>query len=124
MAWPPTLADLKDDLDIDAEETEDDDALTRRLAAAIGFVQRTRKDAFLTDDDGNLVQPVELTATIEEDSLVLGTIMLAGWLFAARRSPDGILFMAETGTTRVPTTADPHISRMLRIGRHRKPVVG
>lgn len=125
MAWPPMLAELKDDLAIEAEEVEDDDALVRRLNAAVTFVQRARKDAFLTSDDGTLVEPIEYAAPERESqTLELGTLMLAGWLFARRRSPDGVLFMAETGTTRMPTNLDPDIARLLRIGRHAKPKVG
>lgn len=125
MAWPPTLVDLKDDLAIPSDDTEDDAALQRRLDAAIAFVQRVRADAFLRSDDGLLVEPVtySLCGEGEADSLELGTLMLAGRLFARRRSPDAILFMAESGTTRV-AWVDDDVNRMLRLGRHGKPKVG
>lgn len=123
--WPPTLADLKDDLAIPPEDDEDDAALQRRLDAAIGFVQRARKDAFVTDEDGNLVLPPVLESDSEEQTLVLGAIMFAKRLFARRRSDDQILFMAETGTTRVPAAiADEDLNRLLRLGRFARPKVG
>lgn len=122
MAWPPVLTDLQDDLD--ELDPADEAALQRRLAAAVAFVQRVRRDAFLTDDTGALIEPVELTATGEEDTLVLGALMLAGHLFARRRSQDGILWMADTGTTRIPDHADPDIARLLRIGKQAKPRFG
>lgn len=123
MAWPPTLPELKDDLGIPVDDDGDDAALTRRLNAVIAFVQRTRKDAFLLDDCGNLVEPIELVVTREEASLTLGALMLAGRLFARRRSADAILFMSDTGTTRVPF-GDDDIARLLRLGKHAKPRVG
>jgi hypothetical protein len=126
MSWPPALIQLKDDLAIPDDDTEDDAALTRRLDAAVRFVQRVRKDAFVTDDDNvTVVEPVtySLQGAIEAETLELGTLMLAGRLFARRRSPDAVLFMAETGTTSVPF-ADPDIMRLLRTGRYGKPKVG
>ena len=47
----------------------------------------------------------------------LGTIRLAGRWFTRRRSPDGLVSMAELGGARVPSF-DPDIERLLRIGRH------
>ncbi len=125
MAWPPTLADLKDDSAIPLDDIEDDAALQRRLGAATRFVQRVRADAFLQADDGTLVEPIEysLQGDREADSLELGTLMLAGRLFARRRSPDAVLFMAESGTTRI-AWVDDDVNRMLRLGRHGKPKVG
>jgi hypothetical protein len=124
MAWPPTLAELKDDLAVPDDELEDDDALVRRLNASVRFVQRVRKDAFVTDDDGNLIEPaIYAEPQREAETLELGTLMLAGRLFARRRSPDAVLFMAETGTSHVPW-ADHDIMRMLRVGRFGKPKVG
>lgn len=125
MAWPPTLAELKDDLVIPDDDTEDDTALTRRLAAVVRFVQRVRADAFLRGDDGTLVEPVVYSeqGEREAESLELGSLMLAGRLFARRRSPDAVLFMAEAGTTRV-AWVDEDVNRLLRLGRHGKPKVG
>jgi hypothetical protein len=123
--WPPAVEGvLKDDLDIPSDDTIDDAKLKRRLDASVSFVQRVRRDAFVTDDDGALVEPVEFSARgeIEGDTLVLGTLMLASRLFARRRSPDVILWMAETGTTRLPFE-DRDIDRLLRIGRSARPKV-
>lgn len=123
MAWPPTLVELKDDLAIPPEDTEDDGALTRRLDATVEFVQRVRRDAFVTDEAGNLAEPVTFATDREARTLELGTLMAAGRFHARRRSPDAILFMAETGTTKV-SSGDNDIDRLLRIGRHAKPKVG
>lgn len=119
--WPPILADLRDEVDIlDPEDTIDDSKLQRRLDAAVSFVQRVRKDAFVLDDDGEIVEPVELSIRGEREapSLRLGTLMLANRLWARRRSPDVVLWMAETGTTRIPFE-DRDISRQLRLHRPR-----
>ncbi|MGH9247950.1 MAG: hypothetical protein ACRD0W_00295 [Acidimicrobiales bacterium] len=122
MTWPPDLPTLKVDGGIPAEDTEDDAALELRLDAAVSFVQRRRKDAFALDDDGHPVEPIGFSerGELEASSLLLGTLMLAHRLFARRRSPDIVLWMAETGTTRVPFE-DRDLVRML--GLH-KPRVG
>jgi hypothetical protein len=123
--WPPAVEGvLKDDLDIPSDDTIDDAKLKRRLDASVSFVQRVRREAFVTDEDGALVEPVEFSerGETEGDTLVLGTLMLASRLFARRRSPDVILWMAETGTTRLPFE-DRDIDRLLRIGRSARPKV-
>ncbi len=119
-SWPPDLPTLKDDGAIPAEDTEDDAALQRRLDAAVSFVQRRRKDAFALDDDGFPVEPIVFSERGEREasSLLLGTLMLAHRLFARRRSPDVVLWMAETGTTRVPFE-DRDLVRMLGLHRPR-----
>lgn len=127
VEWPPTLAELKSDVSptIPADDTDDDAALTDRLSAAVTFVQRVRRDLFEQDDDGNLIEPIAFTASADQregQSIRLGTMMLAARLFARRRSPDAILWMAETGTTRLPWS-DVDIARLLRIGQHEKPKV-
>jgi hypothetical protein len=120
VTWPPDLPTFKNDGGIPAEDTEDDAALERRLDAAVSFVQRRRKDAFVLDDDGFPVEPIEFSERGEREasSLLLGTLMLASRLFARRRSPDVILWMAETGTTRVPFE-DRDLMRMLKLHRPR-----
>lgn len=125
MTWPPDLPTLRNDLSIPDDETLDDDAYTRRLNAAISFVQRVRKDAFVTDDCGELIEPATYSEQGEREAstLELGTLMLAARLAARRRSPDAILWMADTGTTHVPR-GDEDLERMLRIGRHALPRVG
>ena len=125
MAWPPHLLQLKDDESIPNEDTEDDAALQRRLDAAVAFVERVRADAFLTDDEGTVVEPVTYSydGESEAETLELGTMLMASRLFARRRSRDAILFMSETGTTRIPF-GDEDIARLLRLGRHAVPKVG
>lgn len=50
--------------------------------------------------------------------LHLGTLRLAGRWHTRRRSPDGLVAMAELGMGRVPSF-DPDIERLLKIGRFR-----
>lgn len=50
--------------------------------------------------------------------LILGTLRLAGRWHTRRRSPDGLVSMAELGAARVPSF-DPDIERLLKIGRYR-----
>jgi hypothetical protein len=128
VTWPPSIeGDLKDDLDIPADDTIDDAKLKRRLDASVSFVERVRVDAFAHEEgeDGELVpvEPREFPeGSREAHSIVLGTLMLTARLFARRRSPDVILWMAETGTTRLPFE-DRDIDRLLRIGRSARPKV-
>jgi hypothetical protein len=49
-------------------------------------------------------------------------LRLAGRWHTRRRSPDGLVAMAEMGAARV-TSFDPDIDRLLRIGRHKRPRV-
>lgn len=123
--WPPTLEDLKDDEEIPQEDEVDDAALKRRLDASIRFVERVRRDLFFTAEDGVLVEPVEFREEGEKEAetVILGTLMMASRLFARRRSREAILWMAETGTTRVPFD-DGDIARLLRIGRHQRMLLG
>ncbi|WP_290055659.1 hypothetical protein [Amycolatopsis solani] len=116
MAWPPTLAELKDDKDIAAEDTTDDAALTRRLDAVVEFVERVRPRFNYTADPAS-------TLPAPSADLVLGSLMLAARLYTRRRSPDGMVMMAELGAGRVPAF-DPDIERLLGIGRHAKWVLG
>ena len=115
MAWPPTLAEIKSDLDIAADDTRDDERLNRMLAAAVAFVERVRPRFNYAADEAS-------TLPVPTPDLVLGTIRLAGRWHTRRRSPDGLIQMAELGASRVPS-GDPDIDRMLRIGRHARPVV-
>ena len=110
--WPPTLAQLKGDLRIPIENERDDVELQQDLDAAVVYVQRERSDLDFTAD------PMLLGTVPRPDSdVVLGTIRLAGRWNARRRSPDGLVAMAELGTARVPAF-DPDIERMLQIGRY------
>lgn len=104
MSWPPTLADLKLDLKIDADDTRDDGRLQQVLDAAIDFVVRVRSDL----DFGSGV-----TADI-----YLGTLRLAGRWHTRRRSPDGLVDAGDMGTSRIPGV-DADIARLLGLDRFR-----
>ncbi|GEL17686.1 hypothetical protein [Pseudonocardia asaccharolytica] len=116
MAWPPTLTALKGDLGIDEADTRDDARLTSMLDAAVVFVQRVHAGGF--DFAGDLGS----TLPEPDADLVTGTLRLAGRWHTRRRSPDGLVAMAELGAARVPSF-DPDIERLLRIGRYRSPVI-
>lgn len=108
MVWPPTLEDLKNDLGIAADDTRDDAKLTATLQAAVAYVERVRSD-------------LDFESGVPAD-VSLGTVRLAGRWHTRRRSPDGLVNMAELGASRVPGV-DPDIERLLGIGRYGKPVV-
>ncbi len=116
MSWPPTLAVLKNDKDIAAEDVLDDDALTRRLDAAVAFVEWRRPRFNYADD------PLSTLPAPTAD-LVLGTLMLASRLYTRRSSPDGLVAMADLAAGRVPSF-DSDIEQMLRIGRYAIAIVG
>lgn len=115
MTWPPTLDELKDDLKIALTDTRDDTVLQRQLDASVTFVQRVRVGSFNFDADPTSTLPAP-TADLE-----LGTIRLAGRWFTRRRSPDALIAMADSASSRVPSF-DPDIDRQLGIGRFRGPV--
>lgn len=113
--WPPTLAQLKGDLNIAPDDTEQDIELNRQLQAAITFVEDRRRDSFNFHDESlvELPDPTRL--------LALGTIRLAGRWNARKRSQDGLVVMGpDLGSSRVPSF-DPDIDRMLGIGRFSGP---
>ena len=111
MSWPPTLDDLKRDLEI--EDTRDDVVLGDQLTAAVAFVERVHKASF------DFATPPTTSLPSPPEDIVLGTVRLAGRWHTRRRSPDGLVNMgAELGSTRV-TTSDVDIDRLLRIGRFR-----
>lgn len=116
MTWPPGLGALKDDLGIDEVDTRDDARLSSMLDAAVAFVQRVHAGGFdFTGDVGS-------TLPTPDADLVTGTLRLAGRWHTRRRSPDGLVAMAELGAARVPSF-DPDIERLLRVGRYRGPVI-
>src|SRR5262245_43853952 len=118
MSWPPTRADLKVDMKIDASDTRDDARLDQVLSAAVEFVERVRGGSFLFDPaDG-----AQFGLPAPTPDIILGTLRLAGRWHLRRRSPDGLVSMGELGSTRV-ASFDPDIDRLLGIGRHRKPVI-
>lgn len=111
MAWPPTLDALKRDAAID--DTRDDVELQAQLDAAVSFVERARAGAFAFEGQVGLPAPGA--------DLELGTIRLAVRWQTRRRSPDGLIAMAELGSSRVPSF-DADIERLLGIGRYAGPV--
>lgn len=115
--WPPTLDDLKTDMGIDLPDTRDDAELSKCLNAAVSFVERVRADGY--NFSGDLASTLPDPATAED--LQLGTLRLAGRWHTRRRSPDGLVQMAELGASRVPGF-DPDIERLLCIGRFAKAV--
>lgn len=116
MAWPPKRADLKQDMGIAATDTRDDAALDRMLDAAVTFVERVRVGEF--DFEGDALSELPDPPA----DLVLGTLRLAARWHTRRRSPDGLVAMADAGSARV-ASFDPDIDRMLGIGRYRGPVI-
>lgn len=115
MSWPPVLSDLKSDLKIEETDTRDDERLQLVLDASVAFVTRARSSFnYESDPLSDYPDPT--------GDLFLGTIRLAGRWHTRRRSPDGLIQMAELGASRVPSF-DPDIERLLGIGRFAKSVV-
>jgi len=118
LTWPVTLANLKEDLKIDANDTREDGRMAGDLASAIDYVTRVRKGAFQFDP----ADPTQWGLPLPTRDICLGTLRLAGRWTIRRRSPDGMVAVsAEMGSTRV-ASFDADIDRMLGIGRHRGPV--
>lgn len=115
--WPPTLDELKTDLSIALGETRDDVRLTQVLDAAVDFVQRVHP-GFQYDE----LDPEQAELPEPGADMRLGTLRLAGRWHTRRRSPDGMVQMDQLGAGRV-ASFDADIDRLLRIGRHRGPVI-
>ena len=113
-----TLEELKNEMaDPEVDDPGDDERLQRVLDAAQAFVERVRTGQFNFDDDPLCDRPGPTA------DLKLGTLMLARRWDTRRRSPDGLVAMADQGSARV-LSFDPDIDRLLRIGRHAKARVG
>lgn len=111
LTWPPTLAELKIDAGIDADDTRDDAGNERMLDAAISFVVGRHAGRYTFSGEPTADVPAP------DADMVLGTIRLALRWKARRRSADALVAMGELGTSRIPSF-DPDIDRMLRIGRY------
>ncbi|MBN9739545.1 hypothetical protein DMP23_00235 [Amycolatopsis sp. A1MSW2902] len=111
--WPPTLDELRADLQVPDGVTDDDPALQACLDAAVTFVERVRSDVDFA--------PHPLGKAPGAD-LALGTLRLAGRWFTRRRSPDALISMGDLGSARVPSF-DPDIDQLLRVGRFARAVV-
>ena len=116
-SWPPTLADLKADRGIAADDTRDDVKLGQVVDAAVAFIERVHAETYDFEgaDDPLLDSPDEVT-------LGLGTVRLAYRWHDRRRSPDALVSMSELGAGRVPSF-DPDIDRMCRLGRYAPAVI-
>ncbi|PXY17351.1 hypothetical protein [Prauserella flavalba] len=117
-----TLGELKNELDEDEtderpDDPAEDERLQRDLDAAVAFVERVHKGRFNFNFDPLCDLPAP------DADLKLGTLMLARRWDTRRRSPDGLVTMADQGSARVQSF-DPDIDRLLRLGRHARPVVG
>lgn len=115
--WPPTLASLKTDMKIEADDTRDDERLGQVLDAAVSFVERVRP-AFQYDP----TNPDQFDRPEPTSDHVLGTLRLAGRWHLRRRSPDGLVGMGDLGSARVPSF-DPDINRLLGLGSSMGPVI-
>lgn len=113
--WPPTLADLKVDAGVAADDTRDDPVFTQNLAAAVDFVERVHRTRYQFVEESGSVLPAPDVA------MCLGTIRLARRWKERRMSVDALVQMGEFGAARVPSF-DPDIERQLRIGRYAAPV--
>lgn len=118
MSWPPILDELKADRGIESSDVRDDERLQMVLDAAVSFVERVRPDLKYDATDPNQLELPEPGGDVR-----LGTLRLAGRWHDRRRSPDGMVAMAELGVGRV-STFDGDIDRLLRIGRHQRMRVG
>jgi hypothetical protein len=115
-AWPPTLADLKSDMQIDEGDERDDDELEIVLSAAVTFIEGQHDETydFAGESGSDLPAP--------DSDLILGTCRLAWRWHQRRRSPDALIQMGELGSGRVPSF-DPDIDRLCRLGRFAPPVI-
>jgi hypothetical protein len=94
----------------------DEQRLQRVFGAAVEFVERIHRGRYnFSGGPSDLPLPGE--------TLKLGTVMLARRWDTRRRSPQGLVAMAELGAARVPSF-DSDIDRLLRLGRHAIPRVG
>jgi hypothetical protein len=115
-AWPPTLADLKIDMQKDEDDTRDDEALEPMLAAAVAFIEGQHDETYdFAGESGS-------TLPAPDVDLMVGTCRLAWRWHTRRRSPDALIQMGELGSGRVPSF-DPDIDRLCRLGRFAPPVI-
>jgi len=112
IAWPPTLANLKVDMGVQADDLRKDDQLTYDLNAAFAFVKDRKKGVYRFD----LTDPDQLELPEPDHDFRLGILRLAARWNDRRRTKDGMVQMQELGIGRVAST-DPDIDRMLRLGR-------
>lgn len=114
LPWPLELNDLKEDLDLDADDTSEDGVLTKQLAAAIDFVARTHRGRY---EFGSGLFAELSPLPLPGQEMRLGIVRLAGRWFNRRRSPSGVITMGELGTANVPGF-DSDLERQLEMGRY------
>lgn len=114
-AWPPTLADLKIDMQIDEGDEHNDPELQVVLDAAVTFIEGQH------DENYNFADESGSTLPAPDKDLMLGTCRLAWRWHTRRRSPDALVQMGELGSGRVPSF-DTDIDRLCRLGRYAPPV--
>jgi hypothetical protein len=113
MSWPPTVDDLKLDLDLVDADDRDTLVLSQQLAAAVAFVERTHRGRYYFDPVTAVFQDLPLPGPEME----LGTVRLAGRWYSRRRSPDGIVALGDLGSSNIPGF-DSDLERMLEMGRY------
>lgn len=112
IAWPPTLANLKADMGIQADDTRKDEQLSYDFNAVYSFVADRKKGLYRFD----LTDPDQMQLPDPPHDFRLGILRLASRWNDRRRTKDGTIRMEELGIGRVAST-DPDIDRMLRLGR-------
>lgn len=113
IEWPPTLANLKTDMGVAADDLRKDEQLTYDLNAAFAFAADRKKGIYRFD----LTDPDQLQLPEPDADFRLGILRLAARWNDRRRTKDGMVQMQELGIGRVAST-DPDIDRMLRLGRY------
>lgn len=117
--WPPTLDEMKLDMprpDAGTPPGGEDARLQQVLDAAVAFVEAVHDGRYDFADESGADLPSPPA------DVRLGTIRLAVRWHQRRRTPDGMVQMADLGAGRVPGV-DPDIERMLGIGRYAPAVV-
>lgn len=117
-----TLDEFVNDLELSDVETAadlseaDQKRYARRLDGAVGFVERIHKGRY------NFTGDPQSDLPLPDETLKLGTLMLARRWKTRTRSPEGLVTFGE-GASRV-SFDDPDLNRQLRIGRHAIPRLG
>lgn len=117
VAWLK-VDDVKDQLRIDAIDTDDDDLIGRAIGSAMVEVERARRDQFTFTPN----VPAAPAIFTPDGEVYQGAVMLAARLVRRRNSPAGI----ETFSDSVAYVSrwDPDIQRALRQGAYSWPGVG
>lgn len=110
--WPPSIMDLRLDMQRDGQVDVTDQALEQVLSAAISYVQDVKRDRV----NFGLGDESESGRSDPVYRYILGTLRLAERWHSRRLSLDGLLNMGDQGAARVGS-GDIDIDRMLRIGR-------